>query len=391
MFGIDLNGIAFFSFLAKGSELVAGTNLNGVVFNEILADPNSNSCNFDTDGDGSAEATDEFLELFNTSGVPVDVSGWVLTDAAGNTFTIPAGTIIQPGGFLKIVTNYSPGIPPPGCISMGSGSAFFNNGAEAISLSDGMGNEIGLTYNGGTSLVPAGCNTDFGSDKDGKSIQASPDGSLSGFANCDTPTPLAPNTCFTKGTEIMTSKGLVKVEELSIGDRVLTKEKNYASIKWLGRKTIQIESCQDSIMDYPVRIMANAFGENLPSRDLTLSPDHALFIDETLINVGVLADLSPAIVRVKPEETFQYYHIELDSHQVIVAEGLEVESLCHVYKDRSNYDNGTEYIALYPEEERFYKLPMSYPRVSSYYRLSTELISKFSNLLPDFILEAQVA
>ena len=382
MFGIDLNGIAFFSFLAKGSELVAGTNLNGVVFNEILADPNSNSCNFDTDGDGSAEATDEFLELFNTSGVPVDVSGWVLTDAAGNTFTIPAGTIIQPGGFLKIVTNYSPGTPPPGCISMGSGSAFFNNGAEAISLSDGMGNEIGLTYNGGTSLVPAGCNTDFGSDKDGKSIQASPDGS-STFVNCDVPTPLAPNTCFTRGTDITTEKGLVKVENLSIGDRVKTKDGSFSTIKWLGRKTVLVEDCQDAIMDYPVKIKTNAFGQSLPSKDIILSPDHALFIDGTLINVGVLAERFSGIERVQPEKNFQYFHIELENHQVIIAEGLQVESLCHTYKDRSNYDNGEEYVTLYPNEKLSYKLPMAYPRISNAFKLTTELIDRLSKLLPE--------
>ena len=382
MFGIDLNGIAFFSFLAKGSELVAGTNLNGVVFNEILADPNSNSCNFDTDGDGSAEATDEFLELFNTSGVPVDVSGWVLTDAAGNTFTIPAGTIIQPGGFLKIVTNYSPGTPPPGCISMGSGSAFFNNGAEAISLSDGMGNEIGLTYNGGTSLVPAGCNTDFGSDKDGKSIQASPDGS-STFVNCDVPTPLAPNTCFTRGTDITTEKGLVKVENLNIGDRVKTKDGSFSTIKWLGRKTVLVEDCQDAIMDYPVKIKTNAFGQSLPSKDIILSPDHALFIDGTLINVGVLAERFSGIERVQPEKNFQYFHIELENHQVIIAEGLQVESLCHTYKDRSNYDNGEEYVTLYPNEKLSYKLPMAYPRISNAFKLTTELIDRLSKLLPE--------
>ena len=382
MFGIDLNGIAFFSFLAKGSELVASTNLNGVVFNEILADPNSNSCNFDTDGDGSAEATDEFLELFNTSGVPVDVSGWVLTDAAGNTFTIPAGTIIQPGGFLKIVTNYSPGTPPPGCISMGSGSAFFNNGAEAISLSDGMGNEIGLTYNGGTSLVPAGCNTDFGSDKDGKSIQASPDGS-STFVNCDVPTPLAPNTCFTRGTDITTEKGLVKVENLNIGDRVKTKDGSFSTIKWLGRKTVLVEDCQDAIMDYPVKIKTNAFGQSLPSKDIILSPDHALFIDGTLINVGVLAERFSGIERVQPEKNFQYFHIELENHQVIIAEGLQVESLCHTYKDRSNYDNGEEYVTLYPNEKLSYKLPMAYPRISNAFKLTTELIDRLSKLLPE--------
>lgn len=386
MFGTDLLGVYFSSFRFKGSEDdVSGTSLNGIVFNEILPDPNG-SCNFDTDGDGSAEATDEFLELFNTTGAPVNVGGWVLTDAAGNTFVLPAGTIIPPGGFLKIVTNFSPGTPPPGCISMGSGSAFFNNGAEALSLSDGV-SEIGLTYNGANSIVPGGCNTDFGSDKDGKSIQASPDGSAT-FVNCDVPTPLAPNTCFTRGTKITTDRGEVAVEELSIGDLVLINDGSYAPIKWLGHKTIRVEDCKNPLLDYPVKISKDALGMGLPNRVLTVSPDHALFIDDSLINVGVLADLSADIVRVQPEEAFQYFHIELESHQILIAEGLEVESLCHTYKDRTNYDNGDEYMELYPNENFSYKLPMSYPRISNSSRLTPELISKLSHLLSGLKLVA---
>ena len=83
---------------------------------------------------------------------------------------------------------------------------------------------------------------------------------------------------------------------MSIGDLVLINDGSYAPIKWLGHKTIRVEDCKDPLLDYPVKISKDALGMGLPNRVLTVSPDHSLFIDDCLINVGVLADLSADIV-----------------------------------------------------------------------------------------------
>ena len=80
-------------------------SLQGIVINEILADPNG-AQNFDTDGNGAADTGDEFVELYNTTGAPVDISGWTLNDADGGSgadFTFPAGTIIPAGGHVVVV------------------------------------------------------------------------------------------------------------------------------------------------------------------------------------------------------------------------------------------------------------------------------------------------
>jgi hypothetical protein len=69
----------------------------------------------------------------------------------------------------------------------------------------------------------------------------------------------------------------------------------------------------------------------VPHRDLVLSPDHAVFVDDVLIPVHLL--VNGATVRRLPEAgVVEYYHIELDSHDLLLAEGLPTES----YLDTGN-------------------------------------------------------
>ena len=88
---------------------------------------------------------------------------------------------------------------------------------------------------------------------------------------------------------------------------------------------------------WPVRVRAGAFAEGVPCRDVWLSPDHAVFADGVLIaakhlvnGVTVVRDLGFALVR--------YFHVELARHDVMIAEGLAVET----YLDTGNrgiFDN----------------------------------------------------
>lgn len=76
---------------------MADSLLGGIVINEILVDPNGAN-NFDADGNGTAAGTDEYVELYNSSGAAIDISGLQLWDAGvGHWFTIPSGTILQSG------------------------------------------------------------------------------------------------------------------------------------------------------------------------------------------------------------------------------------------------------------------------------------------------------
>jgi Hint domain len=78
----------------------------------------------------------------------------------------------------------------------------------------------------------------------------------------------------------------------------------------------------------PIRISRFALDERTPHRDLYLSPNHALYIDGVLIPAKCLVN-GTSIVQAMPEgvEDIDYFHIELETHEVIFAEGAAAESL----------------------------------------------------------------
>ena len=95
-----------------------------------------------------------------------------------------------------------------------------------------------------------------------------------------------------------------------------------------------------------MRISAGAFGDGRPLRDLWLSPDHAVFVDDVLIPVRHLIN-GTSVVQV-PMNEVTYYHVELPRHDVVLAEGLPAESYLDT-GDRCNFDNGGGAVALHPD------------------------------------------
>ena len=133
--------------------------------------------------------------------------------------------------------------------------------------------------------------------------------------------------CFASGTEIRTARGDVPVERLVIGDLVVTAGGATRPIRWLGSRTLDCRRHPRPADVMPVRIVAGAFGEDRPARDLWLSPGHSVCLDilgEVLIPASALVD-GAAITQISVKEV-TYWHVELESHDVILAEGLPAES-----------------------------------------------------------------
>jgi collagen type I alpha len=149
-------------------------------------------------------------------------------------------------------------------------------------------------------------------------------------------------TCVCAGTMIATPDGEIAVEVLRAGDAVVIardEQRSYAPVVWIGRRHIDCRHHANPNLVWPVRIAAGAFGTGRPHSDLWLSPDHALFLDGVLIPVKHLVD-GKTIVQV-PVDEVAYYHVELPRHDVLLAEGLPVESYLDT-GDRANFDNGAE-------------------------------------------------
>jgi collagen type I alpha len=163
-------------------------------------------------------------------------------------------------------------------------------------------------------------------------------------ASSNTYIALAP-PCFAAGTRIATERGDVAVEQLHIGDRVLAKEGRDDAVVWIGRRHVDCSRHPEPHKVWPVRISVDTFGPGQPRRDLYLSPDHAILIDDVLIPVKCL--INDASIAQVPMDKVTYYHVELPHHAVLLADGLLVES----YLDTGNRSafSDDSVIALHPD------------------------------------------
>ena len=134
--------------------------------------------------------------------------------------------------------------------------------------------------------------------------------------------------CFAAGTLIRAARGLVPVEALRPGDRVATLADPAAPwrpVRWIGWRRLRIGALADPEAAWPVLVRAGAFGPGRPARDLRVSPEHALLWDGALIPARLLVNGS-TILRDRDCDRIAYHHVELDTHDVLLAEGLPAES-----------------------------------------------------------------
>ena len=154
--------------------------------------------------------------------------------------------------------------------------------------------------------------------------------------------------CFLKGAQILTPEGERPIEDLCIGETVLTVSGEAKPIKWIGRMRSERDgraSWDDEVA--PVKIARGAFDSDLPHRDLYVSRSHRFLINgllipaRDLINGRSITQLSSMGV-----DVLEYLHIELEDHDVILANGAPAETL-DGNADRADFDNFEERVALY--------------------------------------------
>ncbi|HQT64008.1 MAG: hypothetical protein B7Z75_12335 [Acidocella sp. 20-57-95] len=139
--------------------------------------------------------------------------------------------------------------------------------------------------------------------------------------------------CFLAGTAIATPAGTVPVETLRAGDFVTVETDGQIAakpVKWIGYRTIKPGDLTGDDA-HPVRVKANAFGDAVPARDLLITNEHCIFIEGGLVPVRMLVNGS-SIISDTSITSFTYYHVELEEHGILLAEGLAVES----YLDTGN-------------------------------------------------------
>lgn len=141
--------------------------------------------------------------------------------------------------------------------------------------------------------------------------------------------------CFTPGTRIATPRGEVAVEALSVGDRVITRDNGMQEIRWIGAREMTRNDFHLHDHLSPIHISKGALGNDLPERDMMVSPNHRMLVanDKTLLyfeerEVLVAAKHLTGLVGVHVESNVDttYIHIMFDQHEVILSDGTWSES-----------------------------------------------------------------
>jgi hypothetical protein len=153
----------------------------------------------------------------------------------------------------------------------------------------------------------------------------------------------------------MTADGEVSIENLEIGDRVITVRGESVAIRWIGRHCYKrsSESGPWSSQVTPIRISRHALGHTVPRTDLYLSPGHRLYVDGMLVSAQDLVN-GLSIVPALPDgrERIEYFHIVLDTHEVILAAGAPAETfLLDATGAHEGFANFAEFAHLYPGHE----------------------------------------
>jgi Hint domain len=157
--------------------------------------------------------------------------------------------------------------------------------------------------------------------------------------------------CFLRGTRIWTPDGECRVEDLRINDLVVTSSGEAKPIEWVWGRRFERQRGQKWAEEIaPIRVAPSALGPNTPHRDLFLSRYHCLYLDGALIAVVDLLNNS-TITRCSAEDLreIEYFHIKLDRHSVIYAEGAACETLRAITAVNSENVEFEEYRRLYGE------------------------------------------
>jgi Ca2+-binding RTX toxin-like protein len=251
----------------------------------------------------------------------------------------------------------------------------FNSGSDKIDLS-GIASSTGqaLSFSTATSFsdmagqviaVNSGGNTLVEGDTTGAGVA---DFEILLYADPTTPVLTASDfilgsapICFLHGTHILTPTGEVLVENLKIGDFVVTRFRGIQPIKWIGRQSYDSRFIAKNRAHIPVHLQAGALADHMPARDLYISPGHSMLVGDQLVLARSLVN-GVTIRQDDCQDEIHYFQIELETHDCVIAEGAWSETFADGPGLREQFHNAAEFAELYPDHPPPSEVSLCAPR-----------------------------
>ena len=295
-----------------------------------------------------------FIDIGVVSGARVTVAsdtyggGTIITSGTLEVATSggagPASIVFDPQGGRETLTIDAAAMPVNGGVFSNTLNAFSDGSGQYLDVA-------GLAFNSGqtaATLVGQVLEVTNGATAIDFVIQNNGSNTFNTFDDMNGGTIVTADStaCYVTGTLILTETGERPVENLAIGERVVTASGALRPIQWIGRRSYGGRFLASRAGLLPICIQAGALAAGIPRRDLFVSPKHAMFLDGVLVPAEALLN-GATIVQARRMDTVGYWHIELDSHDILLAEGAPSESFLDD-GSRAMFDNAANYALLYP-------------------------------------------
>lgn len=144
--------------------------------------------------------------------------------------------------------------------------------------------------------------------------------------------------CFARGTDILTEHGPRRIETLRVGDLVMTRDNGLQPLRWISASKVSNDRRRGNSQIEPIAIGPDTFAPGVPNKTLRVSPQHRIllegpFIDLLLAQEKALASAKSLvnghnIYECRDEvDELEYWHLVLDQHEIIFANGCPTETL----------------------------------------------------------------
>ncbi len=265
-----------------------------------------------------------------------DIQLSMITNQTGTTGSVTGG----PGLDLQVIDH--PDIPgarifiipvsisDPEASNSAEGIALTNSSGEVLSAYDVGGSNVSTFTEG---LAAGATPTATGSPPGGDSVN---------YTNTGRYYEAAPNAdtsilCFAEGTHIRTPYGHAPVETLKVHDKVCTLDGRMLPILFVAKREIKREEFEQNPKTRPIKVQAGALGDGFPSTDLTVSRQHriavksrvceSMFAQNTVLVAAHFLTKVDGVSELVPECDLSFYHILVDPHALLLANGMPAETL----------------------------------------------------------------